>query len=146
MVEILVEWKEAWEFALPYVRSIRFQESVEVFMNILVFISELCPEFKDAFLSSDVEALMILPQLFAVFCANDTKEAAETMKVACDLSLEAAGLPCPTDISGDLYYDLASGEFLREYCDCGMRLQRANPLVWNNFSHLISVELREKLM
>ena len=64
--------------------------------------------------------------------------------VAGDVSLEEAGLPGPTVDLDALLYDLASGKVLREYCGCGMRLLRTNPLVWNKFSKLLSAELMEK--
>ena len=145
LVEILGEWEEAWELAMPYVGSIHLQESFEAFINAVLSVSDRCPEFKDKCENSDVEALLILPQLLVAFCANHEAEAAEILKVAADLSLEGAGLPGPTANLDDLLYDLMSGEVLSKYCDCGMRLQRTHASVWNNFSKLLLAELMEKL-
>ena len=144
LVEILGEWEEAWELAMPYVHSIRLQESLEAFTNSVLDVSERCPTFKDACVNSGVEAILIIPQLFAAFYANHEAEAAEMLKVAGGVSLEEAGLPGPTVDLDALLYDLASGKVLREYCGCGMRLLRTNPLVWNKFSKLLSAELMEK--
>ena len=67
------------------------------------------------------------------------------VKVTADLSLDAAGLPEPTINLDAVFFDLARGEVLSKYCDCGMRLQRTNPSVWNNFSKLLWAELLGKL-
>ena len=147
LVEILAEWEEAWELAMPYVRSIDLQESFEAFIDAVLSVSERCPEFKEALVTSDVEAIMIIPQLLVAFCASLIEpEAAELLNVAGDLSLEAAGLPDPTFNLDDLFYQLANGEILSKYCDCGMRFQRTNASVWNKFSKLLSAELMEKLV
>ena len=146
LVDILAEWEEAWELAMPYVHSTHLQESLEAFIHAVLAVANHCPEFKEACLTSDVEALLILPQLLAAFCANHEAEAAELLKVAGDLSLEAAGLPDPTVNLDDLFYDLAKGEILSNYCDCGMRLQRTNALVWNKFSKLLWAELMDKFV
>ena len=144
LVEILAEWEEAWELAMPYVRSIDLQDSFEAFIDAVLSVSERCPEFKEALVTSGVEAIMILPQLFAAFCAKHKSDAAEILKIASGLSLEDAGLPEPTVNLEDLFYDLAKGEILSKYCDCGMRIQRTHPLVWNTFSKLLSAELADK--
>ena len=146
LVDILAEWEEAWELAMPYVHSIHLQESLEAFIHAVLAVANHCPEFKEACLTSDVEALLILPQLLAAFCANHEAEAAELLKVAGDLSLEAAGLPDPTVNLDDLFHDLAKGEIVSNYCDCGMRLQRTNALVWNKFSKLLWAELMDKFV
>ena len=88
---------------------------------------------------------MTLPQLFAAYCANHPAEAPAILKTTSDLSPEDAGLPGPTVNLDHLFYELATGEMLSKYCDCGMRLQRTNPLAWNKFSKLLSAELMEKL-
>ena len=144
LVDILAEWEEAWELAMPYVHSIHLQESFEAFIHAVLAVANHCPEFKEACLTSDVEALLILPQLLAAFCAKHESEAAELLKIACGLSLEEARLPEPTVNLEDLLYDLAKGEILSKYCDCGIRIQRTNPLVWNAFSKLLSAELADK--
>ena len=144
LVEILAEYEEAWELAMPYVRSINLQVLLEAFIDAVLCVSDRCPEFKEACVTSDVGAIMILPQLFAAFCAEHKSEAAEILKIASGLSLEDAGLPEPTVNLEDLFYDLAKGEILSKYCDCGMRLQRTNASVWNKFSKLLSAELMDK--
>ena len=144
LVEILAEYEEAWELAMPYVRSIHLQVLLEAFIDAVLCVSDRCPEFKEACVTSDVGAIMILPQLFAAFCAKHESEAAELLKIACGLSLEEARLPEPTVNLEDLLYDLAKGEILSKYCDCGIRIQRTNPLVWNTFSKLLSAELADK--
>ena len=143
LVEILAEYEEAWELAMPYVRSINLRVLLEAFIDAVLCVSDRCPEFKEACVTSDVGAIMILPQLFAAFCAEHKSEAAEILKIASGLSLEDAGLPEPTVNLEDLFYDLAKGEILSKYCDCGMRIQRTHPLVWNTFSKLLSAELAD---
>ena len=145
LVDVLAEWEEAWEVAMPYVCSIQLQKSLGAFVDTVLTVCDRCPEFKDACLCSDVEAILIIPQLFVAFCANHAAEAPEILKVASDLSPEEADLPGATDNLSDLLCDLARGEILSKYCDCGIRLQRTNPSAWNNFSKLLSAELMEKL-
>ena len=55
LVDILAEWEEAWEFAMPYVLSIHLQKSLNKFVNAVLCVSDRCLSFKDACLSSDVE-------------------------------------------------------------------------------------------
>ena len=130
---------------MPYVCSIQLQKSLGAFVDTVLTVCDRCPEFKDACLCSDVEAILIIPQLFVAFCANHAAEAPEILKVASDLSPEEADLPGATDNLSDLLCDLARGELLSKYCECGIRLQRTNPSAWNNFSKLLSAELMEKL-
>ena len=59
--------------------------------------------------NSDVEAIMILPQLFAAFCAKQSAEAPEILKATSDLSPDAESLPGPTVNLNDLFSDLATG-------------------------------------
>jgi hypothetical protein len=146
LVKILADWEEAWEIAVPYVRSIALQKSLEAFISAVLRVAERCPEFKEACLTSDVDAIMIIPQLLAAFCANHDADAAAILTVACDLSVEAASLPGPSADLDDVFFSIANGEHLSNYCDCGMRLQRANPSVWNIFSKLLWAELIERIV
>ena len=55
LVGILVEWEEAWEIAVPYVRSSALQKSLEAFISDVLRVADRCPEFKEACLCSDVD-------------------------------------------------------------------------------------------
>jgi hypothetical protein len=130
LVAMLAEWEEAWELAMPYVGSIDLQRTLSAFIDAVIAVCDRCPEFKEGCVTSDVEALMILPQLFAAFCADQGDAGAEIIMVCAGVSLEAIRLPPYQGNLADLFYDLARGEVLIDY-ELGMKMQRANPSVWN---------------
>ena len=51
LVNILAEWEEAWELAMPYVHSKSLEKSFYAFIDVVVSVCALCPEFKEACVS-----------------------------------------------------------------------------------------------
>jgi hypothetical protein len=141
LVAMLAEWEDAWELAMPYVGSIDLQKTVSIFIDSVVAVCDRCPEFKEACATSDAEAFMIIAKMFAAFCADLGDAGAEILAVCADVSLEEIKLPLAQGNLADLSYDLARGEVIMDYSVLGMRLQRANPSVWNTFSKILFAEL-----
>jgi hypothetical protein len=146
LVKTLASWEEAWERAMPYMHSVSLRRTLVSFIEDLRRVSKQCPEFLEWCANSDVEAMLLLPQLFAAFCAYHGSAATEILCLAAETSHEeVAGLS--TQLSTEEYEDvvsrLAKGEVLTAYQASGMRIQRSRPAAWNMFLVAVIGELEE---
>jgi hypothetical protein len=146
LVKTLASWEEAWERAMPYMASVTLRRTLVSFIQDLREVSKQCPEFLEWCANSDVEAMLLLPQLFAAFCAHHGPAATEILCLAAETSHEEVNLP--KQLSKDEYDEvlskLAKGEVLTEYQACGMRIQRSRPAAWNTFLVTVIGELDYK--
>lgn len=146
LVTTLATWEESWERAKPFMGNENLRRTLCMFVADLNKVSADNPDFEDAVAGSDVEAMMILPQLFAAFCAHHGEAAADIMEQACETTFEAVGLDVVTSCGTRAEYEamlnsLARNEVHPELQSAGMKLQRTNPSMWNNFLITISGEL-----
>jgi hypothetical protein len=147
LVRTLASWEEAWERAMPYINSPPLRRTLANFIEDLQAVSEQCPEFMEWCANSDVEAMLLLPQLFAAFCAHHGPAASEILALAAEASHEEVSLPprycLPKAEYLEVVAKLARGEELTEYQAAGMRIQRSRPAAWNMFLVAVIGELEE---
>jgi hypothetical protein len=146
LVKTLAAWEEAWERAMPYMHSVSLRKTLVNFIQDLRAVSKQCPEFLEWCANSDVEAMLLLPQLFAAFCAHHGPAATEILCLAAETSHAEVHLPkqLPKEDYEEVIAKLAKGEVLTEYQACGMRIQRSRPAAWNTFLVAVIGELEEK--
>jgi hypothetical protein len=146
LVKSLTSWEEAWERAMPYTNSVSLRVTLASFIEDLRQVSKQCPEFLEWCANSDVEAMLLLPQLFAAFCAHQGPAATEILCLAAETAHEEVQLPklLSRDEYDEVVAKLASGEVLTEYQACGMRIQRSRPAAWNTFLVAVIGELEHK--
>jgi hypothetical protein len=146
LVKTLTSWEEAWERAMPYTNSVTLRRTLASFIEDLRRVSKQCPEFLEWCANSDVEAMLLLPQLFAAFCAYHGPAATEILCLAAETAHEEVHLPkqLTKDEYDEVVSKLANGVVLTEYQACGMRIQRSRPAAWNTFLVAVIGELEHK--